>query len=243
LLISSTDKRDRVSAEPLNDDNPIEEILLTAFPNPERVGCPPAETIDALGERRIGREDPAWSNIWHCSPCFKDFKTIRDRRLAAIGREEERAKRRRRISVFTAAALACASVVAILVFSNNRIKNLRRTTVVAVDLSNAGTFRGPVEDDGRVLATLPPKLDELHITLPRFSPQGRYVLAILKLRSEYAAIALGSATTSGSDAKIMLVVTLDLSVARPGRYFLATRREEQGQEDAAYYYPVLIAGS
>jgi hypothetical protein len=65
-------------------------------------------------------------------------------------------------------------------------------------------------------------------------------LAILKSKSESAAIAMGSATTTGTDTKATLVVTLDLSGAKPGRYFLATRREEQGQEAAAYYFPVLI---
>jgi hypothetical protein len=114
---------------------------------------------------------------------------------------------------------------------------------VPVDLSNAGTFRGHVADDGHPLATLPRKLDELHIPLPRFSPPGRYVFAILKSRSESAAIALGSATAAGNEARVTLVVTLDLSAAMPGRYFLATRREEQGQEQAAYYYPVLISSN
>jgi hypothetical protein len=67
------------------------------------------------------------------------------------------------------------------------------------------------------------------------------VFAILKSRSENAAIALGSATATGNDPRVTLVVTLDLSAATPGRYFLATRREEQDQEQAAYYYPVLIS--
>jgi hypothetical protein len=230
-----------VAAEPIGDDNPIEEILLTAFPNPERVGCPPPETIQALGERKIGRDDPAWDHVWHCSPCFKDFKTIRDKRLAVIARDEQRVKRKRQTSILTAATLAAACLIVIVVFSTNRIRSLRGTTAVAVDLSNASTFRSPTEDDSKVLATLPTKLDELHITLPRFSPQGSYVLAILKSRSESAAIAMGSATTTGTDVKATLIVTLDLSGAKPGRYFLATRREEQGQEAAAYYFPVLVA--
>ncbi len=228
-----------MAAEPLDDD-PIEEILLTAFPNPGRVGCPPPETLEALGQRRIGRDDPAWDHVWHCSPCFKDFKEIRDRRLAAIARDEENARRKHRTSVLTAATLAAACLIGILFFSTSRIRSLRGTTSVQVDLSKASTFRSPAEDDGKVLATLPTKLDELHITLPRFSLKGRYVFAILKSRSESAAIALGSASTTGTDVQATLVVTLDLSTAKPGRYFLATRREEQGQEDAAYYFPVLI---
>jgi hypothetical protein len=228
-----------VAAEPLDDDNPIEEVLLHGFPNPERVGCPPPETIRALAERRIGRDDPAWDHIWHCSPCFKDFKEIRDARLAVIESAERRTRRNRKISVWSATALACACLIAIIFVSVNRL----RATIVPIDLTNAATLRGEAGDDSRVLATLPKKLDKLHITLPRFSPEGRYVVALLKSRSENTAIALGSATTAGTNAKVILILKMDLSVTTPGRYYLATRREEQGQEEAAYYYPVLITGS
>ncbi len=231
-------------AESIGDDNPIEWILLTGFPNPERIGCPPSETIQALGERKIGRDDPAWQHIWHCSPCFGDFKTIRDKRLAAQEEAEQRAKRKRQIFVSLGSALAAACLVMILVFSGNRIKNLRGAAIVPIDLNNAATFRGATEDDGgRVLATLPQRLDELDITLPKLSPEGRYILAILKSRTENTAIVLGSGSSKISNGKNMLIVTLDLSAAKPGRYFLATRKEEQGQEDEAYYYPVLITGT
>jgi hypothetical protein len=233
-----------VRAESIGDDNPIEWILLTGFPNPERIGCPPSETIQALGERKIGRDDPAWQHIWHCSPCFGDFKTIRDKRLAAQEEAEQRAKRKRQIFVSLGSALAAACLVMILVFSGNRIKNLRGAAIVPIDLNNAATFRGATEDDGgRVLATLPQRLDELDITLPKLSPEGRYILAILKSRTENTAIVLGSGSSKISNGTNMLIVTLDLSAAKPGRYFLATRKEEQGQEDEAYYYPVLITGT
>ncbi|MGA8597945.1 MAG: hypothetical protein WB676_24785 [Bryobacteraceae bacterium] len=227
-----------MSAEPLEDDNPIEEILLHGFPNPERVGCPPPETIQALGERRIGRDDPAWSHIWHCSPCFADFKKIRDNRLAEIEGAEKRAARKHKLSIWSAAAVGCACLIAVIFISVNHL----RATIVPIDLTNAPTYRGETQDDGPVLATLPKKLDELHVTLPLLSPPGQYVLAILKSRSENAAIALGSATAVGNGPKVTLVIKLDLSAAKPGRYYLATRREEQGQETAAYYYPVLIRG-
>jgi hypothetical protein len=233
-----------VPADPIGDDNPIEWILLTGFPNPERNGCPPPETIQALGERKIGRDDPAWQHIWHCSPCFRDFKTIRDRRLAAQEEAEQRAKRKRQIFVSVGSALAAACLVMILVFSGSRIKNLRGTAIVPIDLTNAATFRGASEDDGgRLLATLPQRLDELDITLPQYSPEGRYILAILKSKTESTAIVLGSGSSKISNGKNMLIVTLDLSAAKPGRYFLATRKEEQGQEEEAYYYPVLITGT
>lgn len=231
-----------MAAEQPEDDNPIEEILLQAFPNPERVGCPPPETIRALGERRIGRDDPAWDHIWHCSPCFADFKKIRDARLAEVEGAERAARRKRTATIWAAAVVAFACIFAVVLFTVNRV---RGTAVVAVDLANEGVVRGLGEDDAgkhRVLATLPRKLDEVHVTLPLFSRPGRYVLAVLKSRSESTAIALGSATTTGNDSKVALVVTFDLSSAKPGRYYLGIRREEQGQEQAAYYYPVLISG-
>ena len=230
-----------MAAEDLEDDNPIEEILLHAFPNPERVGCPLPQTIQALGERRIGRDDPAWDHIWHCSPCFADFKRIRDARLAEIEGAERKAKQKRTVSIWAALIVGCACLFAVILFTANR---LRGTTIVPIDLTNAGIVRGSNDNtaDKQVLAKLPTRVDELHVALPMFSPPGRYVLAILKSPSENAAIALESATTTGTGAKLTLVVTLDLRAAKPGRYYLGTRREQQGQEEAAYYYPVLISG-
>ena len=227
-----------MAIEPIDDDNPIEEILLTGFPNPDRVGCPPSAVIEALGQKKIGRDDPAWEHIWNCSPCFKDFKVIRDARLAEIeGRY--RAQRRRRNLVLAASVLVCAIVLAALFYRN--IGVLRGgAAVVAIDLTNAGIVRGDAEDNARVLAELPTRLDEIHLKLPVFSQRGRYVVAILQSKSQNAAVALGSATTTGTDVNPSLVLTFDLSGTKPGRYFLATRLEEQGQQDAVYYYPVQI---
>jgi hypothetical protein len=227
-----------VAIEPIDDDNPIEEILLTGFPNPDRVGCPPSAVIEALGQKKIGRDDPAWEHIWNCSPCFKDFKVIRDARLAEIeGRY--RAQRRLRNLVLAASVLVCAIILAALFY--RKIGELRGgAAVVAIDLTNAGTVRGDAEDNARVLAELPTRLDEIHLKLPVFSQHGRYVVAILQSKSQNAAVALGSATTTGTDVNPSLDLTFDLSGTKPGRYFLATRLEEQGQQDAVYYYPVQI---
>ena len=227
-----------MAIEPIDDENPIEEILLTGFPNPDRVGCPPSAVIEALGKKKIRRDDPAWEHIWNCSPCFREFKVIRDARLAEIeGRH--RAHRRRRNLVLAASVVFCAIVLAAL-FYRNFGSPRGEAAVVAINLTDAGTLRGESEDGGRVLAELPNRLDEIHLKLPRFSRQGRYVVAILQSRSQNAAIASGSAVAAGTDANPELILTLDLSAAKPGRYFLTTRLEEQGQQDAAYYYPVQI---
>jgi hypothetical protein len=236
---SSTEKRARVALDPIGEDNPIEEILLTGFPNPERKGCPLPEIIEALGNRQLGRDHPAWQHVWNCSPCYKDFKAIRDARLARIERAN-RSKRTRRNFIAAASASACAAVGGYFL-SNTRSKPSRGFAIVALDLTSAGTVRGSTQDRGSAVAELPRKLDEIHVKLPRFSPMGRYIVAILRSPSENTAIALGSANATGTEAQVALIVTLDLSQARPGRYFLGTRLEEQGQQGTPNYYPVLIS--
>jgi hypothetical protein len=228
-----------VAIDPVDDDNPIEELLLTQFPNPNRDGCPSREVIEALGEKRIGRDDPAWEHVWHCSPCFKEFKAIRDKRLArAEGVPVKSVSFAGRVAL-AAAVLLCAILLGVfLVRRGPTMPN--GLAVIAIDLSEAGTFRGSEGGDGRILAELPRQRDQIRLTHPRFSRPGRYIVAILKSKSETTAVALNSATASGTDSNRQVVLTLDLSNAEPGRYFLATRLEEQGQQEAAFYYPVLI---
>ena len=226
-------------ADPIGDDNPIEAILLTAFPNPERVGCPTPDVIKAMANQEIGRDDPAWSHIWNCSPCFRDFKVVRDARVARVEREYERKRTRRNLLRGAAAVVVCSAAAyysAVEIVSRPR----HRVAVVTVDLTNAGVTRGPEQTEPPV-ARLPRQLDELHLVLPRFSPGGRYVVAILASRSENTAVALGSATAKETKNHSTVIVTLDLSEAKPGEYFLGTRRENNRHEEAASYYPVLVS--
>jgi hypothetical protein len=71
-----------------------EEILLTDFPNPERLGCPGREVLKALAVRSGSlalSERSRWlDHMTCCSPCFSEFSTLVDqaryrKRLAVIG--------------------------------------------------------------------------------------------------------------------------------------------------------------
>ena len=236
---SSTEERERVAADPIGDDNPIEEILLTGFPNPERKGCPPAEVIEALGNQILGRDDPAWGHIWSCSPCFRDFKAIRDARVERAERAYRIEKTRRRFLV-AAAAIVLLVTASYFLVTRNRFGVARGFAVVSIDLSNSGAVRGAEGDGDAPVPQLPRKLDEIHLKLPTFSPHGRYVVAIVESKAENAAVALGSAVTKGPQALPTLIVTLDLSSAKPGPYFLETRSEEGSQQSILSYYPVVI---
>lgn len=229
-----------VATELIDDDNPIEAILLTGFPNPERIGCPDPAVIEALGQRKIPRGDPAWHHLWNCSPCFGAFKIIRDKRLAeAEGRYARRRLLRR--SAILAAVVLCVIVIGLLI-SQRRSTGVE-AAVIPIDLFNVGPTRGASSLGSQApLAELPRKLDELRITLPRLSPNTRYIVGILKSQSENTAIALGSAMPIETQDKtrLLIVLKLDLSNAEAGRYFLGTRLEQQGQETADFYYPVVI---
>lgn len=228
-----------MAADSIGDDNPIEYILLNGFPNPERKGCPPHEVIEALGNRKRDRDDPAWHHIWGCSPCYAEFKEIRDARLARIEGAERRQRTRRQ---FIAAAIGSAAAAAGGYFLVSEIgpKPPRGFAVVSIDLTNAGALRGAEQNGDAPVARLPRNLDEIHLTLPRFSPVGRYAVAILQSKSENAAVALGSAIATGTEQHATLSVTLDLSQARPGKYYLGTRLLERGREGNSSYYLTLI---
>jgi hypothetical protein len=162
--------------------------------------------------------------------------------LVSKGMRIEGAERRRRTRRrFIAAAVGSATLALGRYFIVSEIgsKPSRGFAVVSIDLSNAGAVRGAEQNGDTPVARLPRKLDEIHLTLPRFSPLGRYAVAVLQSKSQNAAVALGSANVAGTEQHATLIVTLDLSEARPGKYYLGTRLLEDGQ-DIPSYYAVLI---
>ena len=258
-----TDTGKQNTDSPRDAPDPIEELLATAYPNPDRVGCPGSSVIEALGNQKISKTDPVWSHVWHCSPCFREFKVVRDARWQ---REEAQALQRKRIRlavVVSAAVLMIASVLLVLRNKDNSLReqqelagkpqhsNLAITKktdahtdnnapaqvdFVTLNLLNVGTYRGS-EDHPVDLPLLHRKMVEMRITLPRFSDTGRYTIMVLKSRDSDSAIAQGSAVTTENDTVAEVKVRLNLSDAIPGAYLLATRR--QGDQ-AMYYYPLRI---
>ena len=217
--------------------DPIEELLLTAYPNPERVGCPDRKTLEALGNLARDESDPAWNHIWHCSPCFAEFKVLRDERWA----KQERARSLRKRQLFVAALLGVVAVVLLMVFlvsrQNSQRNTAREIATLTLNLYDVEILRGGTADTPVHLPPLPRKLDELRVILPRFAEPGRYSIAVLKSRENGSAIALASGTASSKRGKIELTVRLDLSAAPPGQYLLGTRLDDN---QTTFYYPVTV---
>src|SRR5579863_5300825 len=77
----------------------LQESALREFPNPERVGCPDAETLDGMSRRIIQMTQDQLHHVTHCSPCFQTFLAIRQE------------MRQRRVVRFRIAAAACAAAI------------------------------------------------------------------------------------------------------------------------------------
>jgi hypothetical protein len=163
------------------ENDPIEELLLGAYPNPERKGCPGSDTIRGLANKAIPHDDPAWQHIWKCSPCFAEFKELRDAR-----RFNERAVRRKRNLYWATAAgiilLCIGAALAVLFLKRPKVPqhapvaNVPTATpaypAAVLNLEGVSTPRsaekspsgGPVQ-----IQTLPRRAVDLTVYLPRGS--------------------------------------------------------------------------
>ena len=54
----------------------LDEVLGRANPNPDRMGCPPRETLIALARRAQPIGDPAYEHLLKCSPCYREFRSL-----------------------------------------------------------------------------------------------------------------------------------------------------------------------
>lgn len=224
-----------MSVDHSHDPDPIEELLLTAYPNPERKGCPGRQVLESLANQQRDESDPNWYHIWHCSPCFAEFKALRDTRWE---RERAEAQRRKRVLWIGAAA-----ALVIGVFLAGWFINVRRRASgvqiaeVTLDLSDLDATRGADQERTIHLAALPRHVDNVRLILPRFSEAGRYTVAVLRSKESGDALAVASATTVSHGQSQELDIRLDLSHAPLGNFLLGTRLNDG---ELVYYYPLRL---
>jgi hypothetical protein len=184
----------------------------------------------ARKSKRISLADPRVDHAATCSICMSRLLTLR---------EEYRLHHHR--LVFAGAIVACALfIVGALITYRAVQKNptAANTVVVSqtVNLWDAGTVRG--EDPGELQSvSLSAASVRLKIILPRFSPPGRYAVAVTRDQTGTGVLARAMADTIAEGQQQILSVNLDLHRAAAGTYFLATTHE---QDQAAYYYPLQI---
>lgn len=55
----------------------IDEVLSSANPNPERIGCLSREALIELSRRELPLGDPAYEHLLKCSPCYRTYRALR----------------------------------------------------------------------------------------------------------------------------------------------------------------------
>lgn len=222
--------------DPSRDPDPIEQLLLTAYPNPERKGCPGHEVLASLAGKERDADDPNWYHVWHCSPCYAEFKQLRDARWQKEKVQEQRRTRATWIAVAAAAVLVVVFGAAWWIQRNRQPRPVE-TAQVTLNLSDLDAKRDVGQDHAIRLHPLPRKIDDVKIVLPRFSDEGQYTVAILKAKNTDTALAVAKAPSVKSGQQLLLSVHLDLSRAVPGTYLLGTRLDGG---DQIYYYPLRV---
>ena len=216
--------------------DPIEELLLRAYPNPERKGCPGSKIIQALANKEIPHGNLIWEHVWKCSPCFAEFRELRDAR-----RERERSTRRKRAAYFGAAVaillVGIGAAIAVLVTNRRptRPEVANRPNAPAPSFPaavlNLGTSptrsneTGPVAGASQI-QRLPHHGVDLTVYLPRGSDDGDYQLQMLDQRGAVLLSANGKAVIDRGLTRF--TTPIDLATISPGTYEVRSRRLPEG---------------
>jgi hypothetical protein len=194
--------------------------------------CPDEAFLRDLARksRRIKLSDPRVDHAATCPTCLN---------LLLGFRQEIRSHRRTSaVAGFVTACLVIAAVIAVARYGVQRQSPASNMAIVSetVNLWDVGTFRG-AQPSQLQSVSLPAARVKLKIILPRFSPPGRYLIAVTRDQSGNGVMAEGSAAALASGDKEMVSVDLDLRRAKSGQCFLSTTHE---QDQASYYYPLQI---
>jgi|ERR1035441_5230136 hypothetical protein len=213
----------------------VEDLILTAYPNPNRIGCPGEKRVKEVAARSTLIKDEDWEHITHCSPCYAEFIEHKkeNRRQAAT--------RRMRRSILIAAIAGVCVVALTLAIGREWIEARRPDYMVQLRIPRYHVFRGPQDDEDRssladsTPLSLPTGRLRLHIILPDDNPPGRYEIKFFR-SFKSSAIATVSGTAELKDNVVQLTVIADLNVSS-GKYFLGLRTDDWSWR---YYDLVLV---
>src|SRR5216683_4075979 len=116
----------------------LQESALREFPNPERVGCPDAETLTGMSRRIIQMTQDQLHHVTHCSPCFQTFLAIRQE------------MRQRRVVRFRIAAVACAAAIVLgaIIYWTNVVRQTPPVQIASVTTPATLDLRPLTENRG-----------------------------------------------------------------------------------------------
>jgi hypothetical protein len=205
----------------------IDEILSRANPNPDRIGCPPRETLVGLARRAQPIGDPAYEHLVKCSPCYREFRTLQST-LSGGGSTETASPRR----VWAWAAIAAILVLAAGgtwralyapgINSTAPVTSQAAQLSAEVDLRRFATTRGERDRETATPVSLPRGIVNVTLLLPVGSEPGAYEIQLLD--SELKSRASAQATGVIREFVTTVRSTIDLRTVPTGSYQLAVRR-------------------
>lgn len=227
-------------ADVFGDD--LDEVLGRANPNPDRIGCPPRDTLVELARRTRPMDDPAYQHLLKCSPCYREVRAMQTQAAPAA--------RRSRVApaawLAMAAALILVALGAVLwqgsgqqqepaapVVARNEppavvtpppASTVAPTVRTELDLRKFSVFRsGEAQRPPQEVVTLPAGLVDLTLLLPVGSEPGAYEVQLLD--PDLKSIAGGRGTGEVRNFVTTVRVALDLTQAPKGSHQLAVRRQ------------------
>jgi hypothetical protein len=212
------------------DDQRLREAgrryFSTAFPNPDRIGCPSKDILKAMAARRYDREKARqWhEHMSHCSPCFNDFVALRE--------GARRTSRARWIAV--AAAAVVVLVVAAWVWLATRggrhapggnviVENVGPYKEHLLDFRYEVPLRGSEKNANKSPVQIPRGRLTLSVYLPVGSEPGRYEVQVLQEPDHPLAQAEGNAELR--DHIVVLTIKVDLTRLAAGLYLIQIRQD------------------
>jgi hypothetical protein len=230
----------------------IDELLRSANPNPQRIGCPPGDRLIELARRRGAINDPFYQHLLGCSECYAEWQELRD---AEAVEERDRDDHvvvvpgwRRLWWLAAAAGVVLMLLSALWVLrqsptvgppSGTQVRGAETVSIEARAELDLRRFR--VERRELTEASKPSPLAlgrglvEVTIILPDLSEAGRYDVKVMD--RELRTYASATADAGIRDGRTQLTVTLDLRSAAAGACQLAIRRHG----DEWRFYPATIA--
>jgi hypothetical protein len=203
------------------------DYAASAFPNPDRIGCPGRECLEALARRTAMPDGDDIDHLVTCSPCFIEYQTI----LKA-------SKQKRAVIIGTLVAAALALIVFSGIVISRRdplatpitpakqpVEAQKQVLKAVIDLRPFERVRGESPSDVRSRLSLP-VLDRANllvtIQLPTGSPEGQYFFQLLDSSGSPRVETSGNAVIK--DFVTTVDAPFDLREIPAGRFTLTVRR-------------------
>ena len=221
-------------------------ILRTGFPNAERTGCPPQQTLQVVA-RKATSDIESRNVVDHltcCSPCFTEYERLMRR---------EKAWRNTKLLALCASVLITVGLaVWFYAFRAGPDRRIPEPTVAqkepvprqaipnefeiaVLDLRNQSPVRGDQPPTpGADAASLPARRLALSVYLPIGSEVGEYEMQIL--RETETPLVSQEGTAKLENENVVVHVRADLTRLASGRYMLRLRRASFSWR----YYPVVL---